>query len=507
MNVDVTTVSEPELARGGDAAHGAAMTPEAKRARLAALLRQIAAGGEPRVHAPALSAVQKRLWFFDQLEPGTWFYNVPATLAFYGPLDVAALERSLAEIVRRHETLRTTVVAGHDEPRPAIAPAGSFRLPVIDLSSVPASRIDAEVARLTGEETLRPFDLARGPLFRASLLRVSAERHVLFATAHHIVCDGLSVKVLLGELSALYAAFSQGRPSPLDELPSQYSDVVAREAEHLRSESVHAGLAYWSRTLAGAPPWIDLPADRPRPTAQTFRGAREFGRISAGATEGLRRLAKGSGATLFMTLLSAYYTLLFRYTDRTDIVVGSPVGGRGAVDSERMIGCFVNMLPLRCDLSGDPPFSELVRRVRDVALGAFRHETVPFDRLVEELKPARDAGRAPVFQVVLNMGSYSDVWSVPSPGLTVQLLDLQHEPSMVDLTLYATELADGILLRTVYKADLFEAATIQQFLRRFETLVSAAIENPETRISALPLAAADERSALAGAFSADLEDL
>jgi hypothetical protein len=501
--VDVTTVSDSGLMRG-DVER---MTPEAKRARLAALLRQIAAGDEPRAQAPALSSVQKRLWFFDQLEPGTWFYNVPATLAFDGALDIAALERSLAEIVRRHETLRTTVVAGADEPRPVIAPPGSFTLPITDLAQVPVSEIDAEIARRTAEETLRPFDLARGPLFRASLLRVNAERNVLFATAHHIVCDGLSVKVLLGELSALYAAFSQGRPSPLDELSTQYSDVVSREAAHLGTDTVRQGIAYWSRALAGAPPWIDLPIDRPRPAAQTFRGAREFGRISAAATEGLRGFAKGSGATLFMTLLAAFYTLLFRYTDRTDIVVGTPVAGRGGADTDRMIGCFVNMLPLRCDLSGDPPFSELVRRVRDVALGAYRHETVPFDRLVEELKPVRDPGRAPVFQVVLNMGSYSDVWSVPTPGLNVHLLDLQHEPSMVDVTLYATELADGILLRAVYKEDLFEAATIQQLLRRFETLVSAAIDTPDTRISALPLAAADERSALAGAFSADLEEV
>jgi hypothetical protein len=496
MNVNVAT-----------AVGAKTMTAEAKRARLAALLRQIAEGGAVRANAAALSSVQKRLWFFDQLEPHTWFYNVPATIAFDGPLDVAALERALAEIVRRHETLRTTVVAAGDEPRAVIAPAGSFRLSMVDLTHVAAADLEAEIVRLAGEETLRPFDLARGPLFRASLVKAAATRHVLLATAHHIVCDGMSVKVLIGELSALYAAFAQGRPSPLDELPSQYSDVVAREAAHLRSDVVQEGLGYWTRTLAGAPPWIDLPADRPRPAAQTFRGAREFGRISAAATDALRGVAKGSGATLFMTLLTAFYTLLFRYTDRTDIVVGSPVAGRGGADTERMIGCFVNMLPLRCDLSGDPSFSELVRRVRDVALGAYRHETVPFDRLVEELKPVRDPGRAPVFQVVLNMGSYSDIWSVPAPGVNVQLLDLQHEPSMVDLTMYATELADGILLRVVYKADLFEAATIQQLLRRFETLVAAAIENPDTRISALPLAAADERSALAGAFSGDLEEV
>jgi len=494
----VTSVSHPGLAQ---------LSPEAKRALLAAWLQRVADGGAPETGGRALSSVQKRLWFFDQLEPHTWFYNVPATLAFDGPLDVIALERSLAEIVRRHDTLRTTVVAGPDEPRQVIAPAGTFRLSIVDLTGTPAAALDDEVVRRTGEETVRPFDLARGPLFRATLLKAAPDRHVLFATAHHIVCDGLSVKVLLGELSVLYAAFSAGRPSPLLDLPVQYADVVAREAEQLRGEGLKDAIAFWTQALSGAPPWIELPADRPRPPAQTFRGSRVFGQIPAAVADGLKSFARANGATLFMTLLSAYYTLLFRYTDQTDIVVGSPVAGRQAAETERMIGCFVNMLSLRCDLSGDPTFAELVRRVRDVALGAYSHEGLPFDRLVEELKPVRDPRRAPVFQVVLNMGSYSDAWSVPTPGLQVRLLDLQHEPSMVDLTLYATELPDAIQLRAVYKSDLFEAATIQQMLRRFETLVAAAIDNPETRISALPLAAADEQSALAGAFSADLEEV
>jgi hypothetical protein len=346
------------------------MSPEAKRALLAAWLRRVV-DGEAAATAPlALSSVQKRLWFFDQLEPGTWFYNVPATLAFDGVLDVAALERSLGEIVRRHETLRTTVVAGPDEPRQVIAPAGTFDLPVIDLTAVAPAALDGEIARLTGEETLRPFDLARGPLFRATLLKATPARHVLFATAHHIVCDGLSVKVLLGELSALYTAFSAGRQSPLEDLPVQYVDVVARDAAYQQGGGLREGIAYWTRTLAGAPPWLDLPVDRPRPPVQTFRGARLFGRIPADVADSLRTFARANGVTPFMALLTAFYTLLFRYTDQTDIVVGSPVAGRQSADAERMIGCFVNMLPLRCDLSGDPSFAELVRRVGGVALGA-----------------------------------------------------------------------------------------------------------------------------------------
>lgn len=483
----------------------AQLTPDAKRALLGSLLRRIAAGGRASDSAP-LSSVQRRLWFFDQLEPGTWFYNVPATLSLEGPLDRAALERSLAEIVRRHETLRTTVATLQDEPRQLIAAPGGFTLRDVDLGALAATDREGESQRLAAEETLRPFDLERGPLFRATLIRHANDRHVLLATAHHIVCDGLSVKVLLSELSALYAAFAAGRPSPLDDLPLQYGGVAAAEQELLRRDGLRPDAEYWKATLAGAKPWIDLPADRPRPAAQTFQGGRVFGRISAASADQLRNVARGEGATLFMTLLAAYATLLFRYTDETDLVIGSPIAGREREETDRMIGCFVNMLPLRCDLSGDPPFVEIVRRVRDAALGAYRHASLPFDRLVEEIHPVRDAGRAPVFQVVLNMGSYSDVWTTPTPGLTVRLLDLQHEPSMVDLTLYATELADGIQLRAVYKVDLFEAATINQLLRRFETLVEAVCLDPRQRISALPLVGAEERSALANAFTADLEE-
>ena len=483
----------------------AALTPDAKRALLGSLLRRIAAGERVSASQP-LSSVQRRLWFFDQLEPGTWFYNVPATLALDGALDRDALERSLAEIVRRHESLRTTIPAAQDEPRQVIAAAGRFTLPVVDLTALDAADRDAEARRLAAEETLRPFALATGPLFRATLLRLAADRHVLLATAHHIVCDGLSVKVLLAELSALYAAFSAGRPSPLPELPLQYADVAAAERQLLQGEGPRADAEYWKRTLAGAKPWLDLPVDRPRPAAQTFDGERQFGRISAAAAEQLRAIARTEGATLFMTLLAAYATLLFRYTDETDLVIGTPIAGRNREETERMIGCFVNMLPVRCDVSGDPPFVEVVRRVRDRALGAYQHASLPFDRLVEEVHPVRDAGRAPVFQVVLNMGSYSDVWTTPAPGLAVRLLDLQHEPSMVDLTLYATELADGIQLRAVYKTALFEAATIAQLLRRFETLVEAVCADPHQRVSAVPLVGAEERSALAGAFAADLEE-
>ena len=487
----------------------AQVTPAEKRALLGTLLRRVAAGADGvRAGGYPVASVQRRLWFFDQLEPGTWFYNVPATLALDGPLDVAALERSLAEIVRRHETLRTTVVASGDgEPRQIVAPVRAFTLPIVDLSSLPEAEAGREAERLAAEETLRPFDLAAGPLFRATLLRLAAGRHVLFATAHHIVCDGMSVKVLLGELATLYGAFAGGRPPDVADLAVQYGQIASGERELLEQDALRADADYWRQALLGAKPWLDLPIDKPRPPRQTFRGERLFGRISAAAMDDLKRVGRTEGATLFMTLLAVYATLLYRYTDQADLVIGTPVAGRNRAETERMIGCFVNMLPLRCDLSGDPTFAEVVRRARDAALGGYQHAALPFDRLVEEINPVRDAGRAPVFQVVLNMGSYSDAWTPATPGLTVRLLDLQHEPSMVDLTLYATELADGVQLRAVYKADLFDRGTIEQLLRRFERLVDTVCADPGQRISTLPLAGTDERSALADAFSADLEEV
>lgn len=486
------------------------LSPAAKRTLLASLLQRAVEGGaasRPRGRAGLpLSAVQRRLWFFDQFEPGTWFYNIPVTVLFEGRLDVAALERSLAEIIRRHDALRTTIAAGADGPVQAVASPGAFRLPIVDLSSVDASQWDGELQQRSSAETLKPFDLAQGPLLRATLLRFTDQRHALFLTSHHIVCDGTSVRVLLGELSALYAAFASGRPSPLDELPLQFADAVAAEHAMLSAPELRDAAAYWVHTLAGARPSLELPVDRPRPPRQTFDGGRMYGLIPGPCAERLRGVARAQGATLFMTLLAGFTTLLFRYTDQNDIVVGTPVAGRHAPGAERMIGCFVNMLPLRCDLSGDPPFTEMVARARETALGAFRRQMLPFDKLVEELHPVRDASRAPVFQVVLNMSNYSNLWPVEVPEVRVSLLDVQHEPSMVDLTVYATEVEEGIRLRAVYNSNLFDRSTIEQFLRRFERLMDAASTDPHARLSSLPLLATDEATALAGSFSGDLDE-
>jgi hypothetical protein len=477
---------------------------EQKRALLGRVLSRFASGAGAPADYP-LTPVQERLWFFDQLEPDTWYYNVPARLALDGPLSVGALERSLDEVVRRHDTLRTTIGLRGDQPRQVVAVQAPFSMAFIDLSAAPLERQSA-LDRFASEETLRPFRLAQGPLFRATLVRLEAERHVLFVTAHHVVCDGLSVRILLGELSTLYAAYAAGESSPLPPLPVQYGVFAQRERLRLEGGAHGEDIAYWRETLAGAKPWIEVPADRPRPPTQAYRGARVYGTISGPTAARLREIGQAQGATPFMVLLALWAVLLFRYSQQEDLVLGSPVGGRHDPDTEAMIGCFVNMLPLRCDLSGDPSFLVLLGRVRDVALGAYRHQALPFDRLVEELRPVRDPRRAPVFQVVLNMGSYADAWTVPSPGLTVTLESPAHEPSMVDLTLYATDTLEGIQLRAVFKADLFDAVTIEQMLRRLERLADAAAADPSQSVSSLPMIETSERTLLASAFTADLEE-
>jgi len=323
---------------------------EQKRALLGDRLRRIAGGGKPEY---PLTPVQKRLWFFEQLEPGTWFYNVPARLSFDGALDARALERALGEIVRRHDALRTTIAMRGDEPRQIVASAGGFELPMVDLTGLPETERDAALERFASDETCRPFELARGPLFRATLLKRGEDRHVLFATAHHIVCDGLSVRVLLGELSALYAAFTAGGSSPLPAVPLQYGAFAAREHARASAGAHEADVAYWRGALARVTPSIELPVDRARPARQTFRGERVYGALRAETAAALRELGKAHGATLFMTLLAAFAALLFRYTEQDDIVIGTPVGGRHDADTEGLIGCFVNMLALRCTLAGD----------------------------------------------------------------------------------------------------------------------------------------------------------
>ena len=350
-----------------------------------------------------LSFAQQRLWFLEQLYPGTPLHNMSRLIRLSGVLDVAVLQRTLDAIVARHEALRTTIVATDGIPWQIVSPPSGVSLGSRDLQSLAEPEREAEARRLVSEEARRPFDLTQGPLFRAMLLRLGAEEHLLLLSMHHIISDAWSRGVLSRELTAFYEAFATGGPAALPALPIQYADYAVWQRERLQGERLDRELGYWREQLRGAPAVLELPTDRPRPPVQSSRGGRESLLLPSRLCEAVRALSKAEGVTLFTTVLAAYQVLLARYTGQDDIVVGSPIAGRTRTETEGLIGFFVNTLALRTDLSGDPTFRELLVRVREVALGAFAHQDVPFDQVVEELQPERDMSRTPIFQVSLAM--------------------------------------------------------------------------------------------------------
>ncbi|REG14198.1 phosphopantetheine binding protein, partial [Archangium gephyra] len=354
----------------------------------------------PRDGALPLSFAQQRLWFLDQLEPGSAFYNVPAVVKLKGELDVGALERSFEELVRRHEALRTTFRVENGEPVQVISEEPRLAFPVEELSGLPEAEREAEAKRRVEEEALRPFDLARGPLLRTKLLKLGEREHVLVLVMHHIVSDGWSMGLLVRELGGLYEAFSRGKPSPLAELPVQYADYAAWQRQWLSGEVLEEQLGYWRKQLEGAPPALELPTDKPRPAVQSFRGGYRGFQWPRELQDAVKALAKKEGATPFMVLLAAFQTVLARYAGQQDVSVGSPIANRTRAETEGLIGFFVNTLVLRSKLDGDTTFRELLGQVREVTLGAYAHQEVPFEKLVEELRPERDLSRGPLFQVM-----------------------------------------------------------------------------------------------------------
>ncbi|HEY4590924.1 MAG TPA: condensation domain-containing protein, partial [Thermoanaerobaculia bacterium] len=354
----------------------------------------------PREGDLPLSFAQQRLWFLDQLEPGSAVYNIPVVLQMSGRLEVAVLAAALAEIARRHEVLRTAFRAVAGEPVQVIAAPAGPGLSLIDLAALPAGEREREADRLAAAEARRPFDLGRGPLVRAALLRRDAERHTALLTMHHIVSDGWSIGVLVRELGALYAAFLAGAPSPLPELAVQYADFAAWQRRHLSGERLESELAWWRGQLAGMPPVLELPADHPRPATQSLEGAVLDFSLGPEALAGLNRLARRHGVTLFMVLLAGFLELLRRYTGEDDLAVGTPIAGRTRVEVEPLIGLFINTLVLRVILAGDPRVPGLLKRVRETTLSAYAHQEVPFERLVEDLVPERDLSRPPLAQVL-----------------------------------------------------------------------------------------------------------
>jgi amino acid adenylation domain-containing protein len=450
----------------------------------------------PRGEGPApLSFSQRRLWFLDQMEPGSALYNLPNAVRLRGALDLPALERALGEIVRRHEALRTTFAQADGSPVQVIAPFGGFTLPVQDLSALGEAEREAAARRLVGDDAERPFDLAAGPLFRAELLRLGAEEHVLLVSMHHIVSDGWSQGLLLREMSALYAAFREGRPSPLPELPVQYADYAAWQHEQMAGGVLNRQLAYWRERLAGAPELLELPADHPRPAVQTYRGATVPVDFSPELLERLQALGRGEGATLYMTLLGALQVLLSKYSGSDDVVVGSSIAGRTRKEVEELIGFFVNTLVLRTDLSGDPSFRELLRRVREVTLGAYANQEVPFEKLVAELQPERSLSHSPLFQVLfeLHKGGGGGQGGALQ-GLSMQAAGAELASAQFDLSLELAATPQGLRGGLNYATDLFERATAERMIRHLERLLEQVAADPDVRLSRLALAGPEERA-------------
>jgi len=454
------------------------------------ITRRQAAGPAP------LSFAQQRLWFLDQVVPGNPAYNVLRAFGLTGQLDTAVLEKSLAEIVRCHESLRTTFTAVEGRPvqmvQPVPGPGHSQRqlMPlfsrVIDLRRLPEPEQGGKIHDLLTKESRRTFDLTRGPLMRMTLLRLGEEEHVLLLVMHHIVSDGWSVSVLLRELAALYAAFSTGASSPLPPLPIQYADFALWQRQWLQGEVLENQLAYWKKQLAGAPFRLELPTDRPRPSVQTYGGARQSMVVSKALTEGLKALSRREGVTLFMTLLAAFKTLLYRYSGQEDITVGSPIANRNRVEIESVIGFFVNTLALRTDLTGNPSFQGLVHRVRKVALEAYAHQDLPFEKLVEELQPERNLSHSPLFQVMFVLHN-QPMPTLEFSNVTLSPMEVDNGTAKFDLTLSASEGREGLQFTWEYNTHLFDHPTVGRMLGHFHILLQGIVADPGQPIGLLPL--------------------
>jgi amino acid adenylation domain-containing protein len=438
----------------------------------------------------SLSYAQQRLWFLDQLEPNSSFYNIPAAVRLRGSLDLAALEQSFREVIRRHEALRTTFAVVNGVPVQLIDEAPEFTLAALDLGTFD----EAEVRQVATAESQQPFDLSTGPLLRASVLRLSEQEHVLLCTMHHVISDGWSMGVLIKELTTLYEAYATGQQSPLPELELQYADYAHWQREWLQGEVLDRQLNYWKQQLAGAPAVLELPADYPRPAVQSFRGAHQSLMLSLDLSNGLQALSQQEGVTLFMTLLAAFQTLLSRYSGQQEIVIGTPIAGRNRAETENLIGFFINTLVLRTDLSGNPGFAGLLERVREVTLGAYAHQEVPFEKLVEELQPDRDMSRTPLFQVMLVLQNATTTEVVKIEGLEVSGVGGESGTAKFDLTLSVSETSDGRLQALwEYNTDLFRSETIGRMMDHFEVLLGAVVSNPEQQLSKLKLLRDEEQ--------------
>ncbi|RKI67440.1 amino acid adenylation domain-containing protein, partial [Corallococcus sp. AB049A] len=439
-----------------------------------------------------LSFAQQRLWFIDQLDPGSALYNMPTALRLTGAVDVPALQQAFDALVERHEALRTTFESHDGEPRQHVHPAPTGVLSVVDLTGLPEDMREAEAVRLASEDALTPFNLAEGPLARLTLLKLGEAEHVLLLCMHHTIGDGWSMSILVREVTALYEAFRQGQPSPLAPLPVQYPDFAVWQRGWLQGEVLDAQLAWWKQQLAGAPQALALPTDKPRPPQRSARGATFPVRLSPALSEAVEALAQTEGATPFMVLLAAFQTLLHRYSGQEDLLVGTSIAGRRHAETEGLIGFFVNTLVLRARFDARPSFRELVSQVRATTLGAYEHQDLPFERLVEAVQPARDLSRTPLIQALFGLQNMPDA-EVRLPELTLRPVEVDLPSTKFDLDLSLARTERGFEGALSYATDLFEPATARRLTEHFLQLLEGAVSRPDTKVDALPLLTAEER--------------
>lgn len=439
-----------------------------------------------------LSFAQQRMWMLYQFDPDSAVYNIGSNMRLRGTLDVAVLEQSLNEVIRRHETLRTTFTEIEGQPVQVVASEMPMTLRYHDFAELPQADREAKMRRIVSEGMKEPFNLSQGPMLRATLIRLGSEEHVIQLLMHHIVSDAWSLDVLLKEMIGSYEAFLKGEPSPFPPLPIQYADFASWQRERLDDQAMETQVAYWKNRLANTPAILELPTDRPRPAIQTMRGARHTFTISAALTEQLKAISRKEGVTPYMTMLAAWQSLLERYSGQQDILVGTSIANRNRSETESLIGFFLNMLVLRTDLSGDPSFRELLARVREVTLGAFAHQDVPFEKLVEELHLERVTSHPPLFQVAFGLADTTK----QSPRLSklgYNPLDLDSTPAKFDLTLDIGLVEEGMLGALVYNVDLFDAETATRMTQNFTTLLEAVVAAPDVPISRVSLVNGTER--------------
>ncbi|WP_163997839.1 non-ribosomal peptide synthase/polyketide synthase, partial [Pyxidicoccus caerfyrddinensis] len=459
----------------------------------------------PRTGDLPASLAQQRLWFLDQLDPDSPLYNLPFALVLEGAVDVGALERALTELVRRQEALRTTFREAPEGPVQVVQPTMPVPVPVVDLTSVPEDQRRQQARLRVREEALRPFSLSRGPLLRSALLKLSEREHVLVFIVHHIVSDGWSMGVMVRELAALYVAFSGGQPSPLPELPVQYADFAAWQRGWLRDEVLEEQLGWWRKQLTDVPRTLELPTDRPRPAVQTSRGASTMVRLPVQQAEALEALCRREGVTPFMALLGAFQLLMARYSGQSEVLVGSVVAGRDRSELESLVGFFVNTLPLRARLSPSESYRSLLAQVRDTTLGAFAHQSVPFERLVEALRVERNLSRPPLVQVMFVLQN-APMPTLRLPGLFLSAMPVEDKPVKFELELNLFRTADGYGGPLEYNADLFDPATAERMAEHFRALVESLVARPEASLDSVSMLADTERKQVLVEWNATATD-